>query len=85
MTVVQLKTSLAFHVDVPVFKDVTQSKEIKDVCKQLGLKAPIIPQSMVIFKSEKIGGAVGPHKVRIESHLNPYITCRVVTDRLVIN
>jgi len=56
------KIGHALHTDVPEFKEVAQGEPVKNVCRSLGIKKPVLPQSMYIFKSPKLGGTVTPHK-----------------------
>jgi len=56
------KVGHALHTDVTLFKDFTQSNDMKSVCKQLSFNHPVLFQSMLIFKSPKLGGEVTPHK-----------------------
>jgi phytanoyl-CoA hydroxylase len=46
----------------PVFKKISFSDKVKDVCKQLGHKDPRIVQSMYIFKNPIIGQKVSTHQ-----------------------
>ena len=56
------KIGHALHVFEPEFKKVTFSDKIKGIAKSLGLIKPTVPQSMVIFKQPKVGGAVNLHQ-----------------------
>ncbi|GMF98099.1 hypothetical protein B5S33_g1493 [[Candida] boidinii] len=44
------------------FNSITTTKEIAEICKQLGYKDPRALQSMVIIKQPEIGGKVPPHQ-----------------------
>jgi phytanoyl-CoA hydroxylase len=55
------KLGHAIHDLNKKFSDFSYSKEIKYICQELGYKRPMIPQSMYIFKSAKVGGEVPPH------------------------
>ncbi len=46
----------ALHTEHPLFKKVTFSDRIKEVCWQLGYRKPVVPQSMYIYKNPGIGG-----------------------------
>ncbi|OQR84938.1 phytanoyl-CoA dioxygenase domain-containing protein [Achlya hypogyna] len=46
----------------PAFKEVSFSSNVKGILKALGYKAPVVPQSMYIFKQPSIGGEVGAHQ-----------------------
>lgn len=50
------------HQLEPVFRGVSFSPEIAGACRALGLKKPLVVQSMYIFKQPGIGGEVGPHQ-----------------------
>ncbi|KAJ8038956.1 Phytanoyl-CoA dioxygenase domain-containing protein 1 [Holothuria leucospilota] len=56
------KIGHALHWLVPEFKQVTFSKKIQDVARNLGYVDPKIVQSMYIFKQPRIGGEVAPHQ-----------------------
>lgn len=64
----------ALHTDVPLYKNFTQSNEMKAICKQLSFAHPVLFQSMLIFKSPKLGGEVTPHKVCDKTIFNLFIT-----------
>ncbi|XP_008334083.1 phytanoyl-CoA dioxygenase domain-containing protein 1-like [Cynoglossus semilaevis] len=44
------KVGHALHAHEPLFKKVTHSSKVQGVAKKLGLKSPVILQSMYIFK-----------------------------------
>ncbi|KPP78761.1 phytanoyl-CoA dioxygenase domain-containing protein 1-like [Scleropages formosus] len=52
----------ALHAYEPLYKSVTHSPKVQNMVKQLGLKKPVIVQSMYIFKQPGIGGEVTPHQ-----------------------
>ncbi|KTF88033.1 hypothetical protein cypCar_00044515, partial [Cyprinus carpio] len=56
------KIGHALHAYEPLFKAVTHSPKIQNLVKKLGLIAPVILQSMYIFKQPGIGGEVTPHQ-----------------------
>jgi len=57
------KIGHALHELNPVFKEFTHRGEIKQVATEImGLKMPVVCQSMVIFKNPKIGGFVSVHQ-----------------------
>lgn len=56
------KIGHALHAFNPVFKEVTFSQKVKDIILSLGLKRPVVCQSMYIFKQPRIGGKVVPHQ-----------------------
>ena len=50
------------HVLVPEFKAVSlDDPRVAGVCRSLGMRHPLVAQSMYIFKQPGIGGAVLPH------------------------
>jgi phytanoyl-CoA hydroxylase len=56
------KIGHALHALNPIFKEFTFSQKVKDVIRSLGLKRPVVCQSMYIFKQPRIGGKVVPHQ-----------------------
>ncbi|KDO33791.1 hypothetical protein SPRG_01670 [Saprolegnia parasitica CBS 223.65] len=46
----------------PAFRDVSFSPSVKGILQSLGYVAPVVPQSMYIFKQPSIGGEVGAHQ-----------------------
>ncbi|TRY95062.1 hypothetical protein DNTS_004692 [Danionella cerebrum] len=56
------KIGHALHAYEPLFKRVTHSAPVQNLCKKLGLIDPVILQSMYIFKQPGIGGEVSPHQ-----------------------
>ncbi|XP_014661763.1 PREDICTED: phytanoyl-CoA dioxygenase domain-containing protein 1-like [Priapulus caudatus] len=56
------KIGHALHWLNPAFKNVTFSKKIQEVAKNIGFQRPVVVQSMVILKPPRIGAAVGPHQ-----------------------
>lgn len=56
------KIGHALHARVPAFRAVSlECARVAAVARALGFAAPVVPQSMLICKPAKIGGAVGPH------------------------
>lgn len=53
---------IALHKYDPVFSKYTHSDKCRAALKDLGLENMVVPQSMVILKSAKVGGEVGPHQ-----------------------
>lgn len=49
------KVGHALHVLHPIFKKYTFDERIKNVVNYLGMKKPVVPQSMFIYKNPKIG------------------------------
>jgi len=56
------KLGHALHVEDPTFKRCTFDTRIQAIAKSLGMRRPIVPQSMYIFKQPGIGGEVVPHQ-----------------------
>ncbi|XP_056147098.1 phytanoyl-CoA dioxygenase domain-containing protein 1 [Lampris incognitus] len=56
------KVGHALHAYEPLYRKVTHSPKIQGLAKKLGLKCPVILQSMYIFKQPGIGGEVTPHQ-----------------------
>lgn len=56
------KIGHTLHVDCPNFKKVTFCKNVKQIAADVGLKDPVVTQSMYIFKQPNIGGKVVPHQ-----------------------
>lgn len=50
------KVGHALHEKLPVFRDVTNSERVKEVCRQLGMDTPALAQSMYIYKNPGVGG-----------------------------
>lgn len=50
------------HVYDELFNELTLRDSLKNVAKSLGLLAPIVLQSMIIYKQPKIGGVVDKHR-----------------------
>lgn len=65
------KVGHALHTDHPIFKKITFSDQIRELCWQLGYKRPAIPQSMYIYKNPKIGGEIIPHQDSAYIHTEP--------------
>lgn len=56
------KIGHALHAYEPLYQRVTHSEKIQGISKKLGLKSPVVVQSMYIFKQPGIGGEVTPHQ-----------------------
>ncbi|XP_064164755.1 phytanoyl-CoA dioxygenase domain-containing protein 1 isoform X1 [Anguilla rostrata] len=56
------KIGHALHAYEPLYKNVTHSQKVQNMVKKLGLRSPVILQSMYIFKQPGIGGEVTPHQ-----------------------
>ena len=56
------KVGHKLHVDDDVFAKYSMSKKMGAVAAATGLKKPVVPQSMYIFKQPKIGGEVTCHQ-----------------------
>lgn len=56
------KLGHAMHELDPVFRSYSNSLAHKNVCTSLGMRHPLLAQSMYIFKNPRIGGRVGCHQ-----------------------
>jgi phytanoyl-CoA hydroxylase len=56
------KIGHALHDLDPVFNRFSRSPKIEELAKDLGIKNPLLLQSMYIFKQPNIGGEVGCHQ-----------------------
>ena len=56
------KVGHALHTEIPAFQKITFDNRVKEVCWQLQMKKPAIPQSMYIYKNPGVGGEVIPHQ-----------------------
>lgn len=61
-------------VDGP-FKSYAQSDKVKALVRELGWVAPVLPQSMYIFKQPRIGGEVTSHQDSTFLYTEPKRTC----------
>lgn len=52
------KLGHALHVEDPTFRRCTFDSRIQAIAQSLGMKRPVVPQSMYIFKQPGIGGEV---------------------------
>ncbi|XP_072488746.1 phytanoyl-CoA dioxygenase domain-containing protein 1 isoform X2 [Notamacropus eugenii] len=65
------KIGHALHALDPIFKSVTHSPQVQELAKSLGLEAPVVVQSMYIFKQPHFGGEVTPHQDATFLHTKP--------------
>lgn len=56
------KVGHALHTEVPAFAKMTFCNRVKEVCWQLQMQKPAVPQSMYIYKNPGVGGEVIPHQ-----------------------
>ncbi|PRP80053.1 hypothetical protein PROFUN_10736 [Planoprotostelium fungivorum] len=68
------KIGHALHELDPIFRKFSGEKKVSEVSKALGMKDPIIIQSMLIFKQPRIGGTVNIHQDSTFIKTNP-MTC----------
>ena len=54
--------SAALHVLHPLYRKVTEDVRVAAIAHAVGIKKPVVPQSMVIFKHPHIGGPVAEHQ-----------------------
>lgn len=65
------KIGHALHSLVPEFRRVTFSDQVRACCRDVGFRAPVVAQSMYIFKQPGIGGEVTPHVDATFLHTSP--------------
>jgi phytanoyl-CoA hydroxylase len=65
------KAGHALHCEPGAFRDAVHDGRVAAVCRSLGYAAPAVPQSMVIFKPARLGGAVPPHVDGAFLHTTP--------------
>ncbi len=68
------KVGHALHDDDSVFEEFSRSAKMERVAKDIGLAAPLLAQSMYIFKPPHIGGEVSNHQDSTFLHTTP-LTC----------
>lgn len=56
------KVGHALHELDPIFRGITFSEKVKEVCFQLDLQEPVVAQSMYIYKNPRIGDEVSSHQ-----------------------
>ena len=56
------KVGHALHVHEPVFAAFSLSPQVLALAEQIGFRAPVLLQSMLIFKHPRIGGLVTKHR-----------------------
>lgn len=56
------KIGHALHEKKKIFGEITYRKEIGEICHEIGIKNPVVVQSMAILKPPKIGGYVNIHQ-----------------------
>merc|ERR1712025_743925 len=69
------KVGHGLHIADPVFKAYSSSAKVRTLARELGWKAPVLPQSMYIFKQPSIGGEVTSHQDSTFLHTTPRLTC----------
>ncbi|XP_044309128.1 phytanoyl-CoA dioxygenase domain-containing protein 1 isoform X2 [Varanus komodoensis] len=65
------KIGHALHAHDPIFKRVTHASQVQALAKEIGLRRPVVVQSMYIFKQPGIGGEVTPHQDATFLHTDP--------------
>eukprot|EP00123_Amoebidium_parasiticum_P006003 comp17061_c0_seq2/m.15799 comp17061_c0_seq2/g.15799 ORF comp17061_c0_seq2/g.15799 comp17061_c0_seq2/m.15799 type:complete len:271 (-) comp17061_c0_seq2:20-832(-) len=68
------KIGHALHELEPTFRELTHRAMFREILNDLGLKDPVIPQSMVIFKQPRIGGKVTSHQDSTFLYTDPQTT-----------
>jgi phytanoyl-CoA hydroxylase len=58
------------RLDAP-YRDFTYRPEVKSLAKSIGMKTPVVLQSMIICKQPRIGGVVTPHRDSTFLHTQP--------------
>eukprot|EP00049_Salpingoeca_infusionum_P003054 m.62851 g.62851 ORF g.62851 m.62851 type:complete len:325 (-) comp11928_c0_seq4:3435-4409(-) len=56
------KIGHGLHIHNPTFRDFSFAPRMATIARQLGMRAPVVPQSMYIFKNPGIGGEVVAHQ-----------------------
>eukprot|EP00037_Helgoeca_nana_P006178 m.57313 g.57313 ORF g.57313 m.57313 type:complete len:317 (-) comp17073_c0_seq1:285-1235(-) len=69
------KVGHGLHVLDPVFREYSSSEKVLQLAQSLGWVAPVLPQSMYIFKQPKIGGEVTSHQDSTFLYTEPRQTC----------
>lgn len=63
------------HGKEGVFKRVTHQAICREICEELGVSNPIVPQSMYILKEARVGAEVSPHQDSSFLYTEPKPTC----------
>lgn len=66
------KIGHALHIFDPVFSDFTHNDVFRKISYDIGVRTPVVPQSMYILKSPHIGGEVKPHQDSTFLYTEPY-------------
>jgi len=69
------KVGHGLHVADEVFKEYSGSPKVTALARRLGWAAPVLPQSMYIFKQPRIGGEVTSHQDSTFLYTTPRQTC----------
>lgn len=69
------KVGHGLHVSDPVFRAYSESPKVAALTRVLGWEAPVLPQSMYIFKQPRDGGEVTSHQDSTFLHTEPRQTC----------
>jgi len=69
------KAGHGLHNEPGVFFDYSRSERVARLVRGLGWEAPVLPQSMYIFKQAGIGGEVTSHQDSTFLHTTPRETC----------
>lgn len=68
------KVGHSLHTEHDVFRRLTCSERVMEVCWQLGFRRPAVPQSMYIYKNPGVGGEVTAHQDSTFLHTEPEST-----------
>lgn len=69
------KVGHGLHLVDPVFQKYSNSPKVVDLVSELGWVAPVLPQSMYIFKNPGIGGECTSHQDSTFLYTTPRQTC----------
>jgi phytanoyl-CoA hydroxylase len=69
------KVGHALHKHEPVFREYSESASVAELVRALGYVAPVMPQSMYIFKQPLIGEQVSSHQDATFLNTEPRLTC----------
>lgn len=69
------KIGHALHDEQPVFAAFKHNPRLLSILRQFKYRAPVMLQSMLIFKHAKVGGKVSPHQDSTFLHTSPLSAC----------
>lgn len=65
------KLAHALHEHNDIFKGITYTEGVEEICNEVGITRPLVVQSMAILKPPKIGGRVTIHQDSNFLHSDP--------------